>query len=64
MATELITKVFLLSIVIAVVIKYGLGQLEIPASSGWALVGVLLPTLVMTMALLWRLKGGGGRNEA
>ncbi|MFB2772900.1 hypothetical protein ACE1AT_27055 [Pelatocladus sp. BLCC-F211] len=47
-------KVFLLSAVISLLIKYAGPFLFIPATSINALIIVLLPTVMMAIALLWR----------
>ncbi|RAM52441.1 MAG: hypothetical protein C6Y22_06180 [Hapalosiphonaceae cyanobacterium JJU2] len=47
-------KVFLLSAVISLLIKYVGPFLFIPATSINALIIVLLPTVMMAIALLWR----------
>ncbi|KOP27187.1 hypothetical protein AMR41_07545 [Hapalosiphon sp. MRB220] len=50
----LVLKVFLLSAVISLLIKYVGPFLFIPATSINALIIVLLPTVIMAIALLWR----------
>ncbi len=50
----LVLKVFLLSAVISLLIKYAGPFLFIPATSINALIIVLLPTVIMAIALLWR----------
>ncbi len=47
-------KVFLLSAVISILLKEVAPMLLIPVNSTNALVMVLLPTVVMASALLWR----------
>ncbi|TBR58724.1 hypothetical protein BLD44_019010 [Mastigocladus laminosus UU774] len=47
-------KVFLLSAVISLLIKYAGPFVFIPATSINALIIVLLPTVIMAIALLWR----------
>ncbi len=49
-----VLKVFLLSAVISLLIKYAGPFLFIPATSINALIIVLLPTVMMAIALLWR----------
>ncbi|NWF61115.1 MAG: hypothetical protein HXY43_18110 [Fischerella sp.] len=49
-----VLKVFLLSAVISVLIKYAGIFLPIPATATNALILVLLPTVLMAIALLWR----------
>ncbi|BAZ66474.1 MAG: hypothetical protein KME28_21825 [Pelatocladus maniniholoensis HA4357-MV3] len=49
-----VLKVFLLSAVISLLIKYAGPFLFIPATSINALIIVLLPTVIMAIALLWR----------
>jgi hypothetical protein len=51
-----VLKVFLLSAVISLLIKYVGPFLFIPATSVNALMIVLLPTVIMAIALLWRLQ--------
>jgi hypothetical protein len=48
-----ITKVFLASLGISLVIKYGVPYLTLPNSGQLALGLVLLPTVVMAIALGW-----------
>lgn len=50
----LILKVFLLSIVLSLLIKYAAPSLMIPGTDTIALIMVLLPAIVMAIALLWR----------
>ncbi len=48
-----ITKVFLASLSISLIIKYGVPYLALP-SSGWLALGiVLLPTVIVAIALAW-----------
>ncbi|MGJ5673546.1 MAG: hypothetical protein ACR9NN_08055 [Nostochopsis sp.] len=49
-----VLKVFLLSAVISLWIKYAGPFLFIPGTSINALIIVLLPTVIMAIALLWR----------
>lgn len=51
---ELIGKVFLLSAIISILIKYSDQFLSIPATATAALIMVLLPTILMATILLWR----------
>ncbi|MBF2002957.1 MAG: hypothetical protein IGS50_07585 [Synechococcales cyanobacterium C42_A2020_086] len=51
---NVILKVMLASLALAVAIKYGGPMLPIPASAPVALTLVLLPTLLMGIALVWR----------
>ncbi len=49
-----VLKVFFLSVVISLLIKYAGPFLFIPATSVNALIIVLFPTVMMAIALLWR----------
>lgn len=49
-----VVKVFLFSAGLSVLIKYAFPILSIPATPRNALIIVLLPTVVMASALLWR----------
>ncbi|MEC4814874.1 MAG: hypothetical protein SAK29_16580 [Scytonema sp. PMC 1069.18] len=49
-----VLKVFLLSAVLSVLIKYALPYVPVSATATNALIIVFLPTVVMTILLLWR----------
>lgn len=49
-----LTKILVLSAVISAAIKYLGPSLPLPAINGVALVIVLSPTIVMSIALAWR----------
>lgn len=49
-----VLKVFLLSVVISLLIKYVGSFIFIPATSVNALIIVLFPTVIMAIALAWR----------
>lgn len=51
-----VLKVLLLSLGFAIVIKHLAPQLEIPATLTNALLAVLLPSLLLAIALAWRLR--------
>jgi hypothetical protein len=48
-------KLLLLSALISFLIKYASPMFLIPATSTNALILILLPTIIMTAVLLWRL---------
>ncbi|BAY13596.1 hypothetical protein [Calothrix sp. NIES-2098] len=50
----LIVKVFLLSIVLSLLIKYAAPSLMIPGTDAVALIMVLSPAIIMAIALFWR----------
>lgn len=50
----LIVKLLLFSVLLSLLIKYAAPSLEIPATNINALIIVLLPTIIMAIALLWR----------
>ncbi|MDZ7959257.1 MAG: hypothetical protein RMY34_15475 [Aulosira sp. DedQUE10] len=50
----LLAKVFLLSIVLSLLIKYAAPSLMIPQTDTIALVMVLSPPIIMAIALFWR----------
>lgn len=52
--TEFILKVFILSAVLSLIIKYVCPSLNVTAESGLALIIVLLPSIVLAIALWWR----------
>lgn len=54
-----ILKVLFLSAGLSFIIKYLTPQLNIPATATNALVAVILPTLLITVALAWRLRKAG-----
>jgi len=49
-----ILKVFLVSIGLAIAIKYGAPFLSVPVTATAALVGVLSPPLILGLILGWR----------
>ena len=49
-----ITKVILLSLVIALLIKYVCPFLHIPAMGLIAIFSVFMPTVIMAIILIWR----------
>jgi hypothetical protein len=49
-----IVKLLVLSALLSVLIKYVLPSIVIPATATNALIIVLLPTVIMAIALLWR----------
>jgi len=49
-----IVKLLVLSAFLSLLIKYALPSVVIPATDTNALIIVLLPTLIMAIALLWR----------
>ena len=49
-----VLKVFLLSAVLAIVVKYGGRMLPLAPTSSTALIGILMPTLIVALALWWR----------
>ncbi len=49
----LLIKLIGISIVVAVLIKYGAPTLDIPAITLNALIGVMTPAMVMAVFLLW-----------
>lgn len=49
-----ILKVLILSLGIAVLIKYGGPSLAVAGTTGNVLVAVLTPTLILAIALVWR----------
>ncbi|QLE56186.1 hypothetical protein [Nostoc sp. TCL26-01] len=51
---SLIVKLLVMSAVISILLKYVAPSLPIPATAINALILVLLPTVVMAIALLWR----------
>ncbi|MBR8837824.1 MAG: hypothetical protein DSM106950_28415 [Stigonema ocellatum SAG 48.90 = DSM 106950] len=51
---EFVLKVFLLSAGISFLIKYLAPSLSIPMTATNALIMVLLPTVMVAIALLWR----------
>jgi membrane protein implicated in regulation of membrane protease activity len=51
---QFIVKVFLLSALISIAIKYGGPWLRIPASPAIALIAVFLPSVLVAMVLMWR----------
>lgn len=51
----LVFKLFLLSSVLSLLIKYGGESLAIPANTGNVVVIILLPTLIIATLLLWRI---------
>ncbi|OUL27820.1 hypothetical protein BV378_08655 [Nostoc sp. RF31YmG] len=53
----LVVKVFLLSMMLSLLIKYAAPSLMIPGTDTIALVMVLLPAVIMAIALLWRFQG-------
>jgi hypothetical protein len=52
--TLFIIKILFLSTLISVVIKYGGRFLPIPPTTLTALILVLLPTIIIAFALIWR----------
>jgi hypothetical protein len=50
----LVLKVFLFSTLLSFLIKYAAPSLMIPGTDTIALVMVLLPSIVIAIALLWR----------
>jgi hypothetical protein len=58
-----VLKVLLLSTVISILIKYGGGSLNLPATSGTAIGLVLSPTIVMAIALSWRAYNDSRRSR-
>ncbi|WP_017651749.1 hypothetical protein [Fortiea contorta] len=50
----LVLKVFLLSAVLSLLIKYAAPSLAIPGTDTNALIMVLLPNIILAIALLWR----------
>jgi hypothetical protein len=50
-----LAKVLVASLVLSVAIKYGGPMLGIPATPVAALIGVLSPTVIVAIALGWRL---------
>lgn len=54
-----VLKVVLLSAGLALAIKYWAPQFNIPATSANAIVAVVLPSLVLAGALVWRLQNPG-----
>ncbi len=50
-----ITKVILLSLVIALLIKYVGPFLHIPAMGLNAIISVFMPTIIMGIILIWRM---------
>jgi len=52
-----IVKLLVLSALLSVLIKYALPSVPMPATTMNALILVLLPTVVMAIALLWRFQG-------
>ena len=52
--TNVIVKIFLLSAAVSVLIKYGGPSLPVAATSINAWVAVLTPTLILAIALVWR----------
>jgi membrane protein implicated in regulation of membrane protease activity len=50
----LLLKVFLLSTVLSLLIKYAAPSLAIPGTDINALIIVLLPSVILAIALLWR----------
>jgi hypothetical protein len=53
-----VLKVLVLSTVLSLAIKYAAPSLAIANTTLNALIGVLLPTVVMTIALIWRWRTG------
>ncbi|OUL24635.1 hypothetical protein [Nostoc sp. 106C] len=53
----LVVKVFLLSMMLSLLIKYAAPSLMIPGTDTIALVMVLLPAVIMAIALLGRFQG-------
>ncbi|MFB2837113.1 hypothetical protein [Floridanema evergladense] len=51
---EFIVKIFVLSAVLSVIIKYVCPYFKVPAASQIALIIVLSPTVVLAIALWWR----------
>ncbi|MCC5639223.1 hypothetical protein LC593_26045 [Nostoc sp. CHAB 5844] len=49
-----VVKLLLLSALLSGLIKYVLPSVPIPATTTNALILVLLPTMIMAIALLWR----------
>lgn len=49
-----ILKVFILSLGVSVLIKYGGPSLPVGATSVNALIAVLTPSLILAIAFLWR----------
>ncbi|NEO29249.1 MAG: hypothetical protein F6K36_02090 [Symploca sp. SIO3C6] len=67
-----ILKVFIISVGISVLIRYGAPSLPIAATTVNALIGVLTPTLIVAIGLWWRVvqlnreegeRGGKGEGE-
>ncbi|MBW4559812.1 MAG: hypothetical protein KME32_01430 [Mojavia pulchra JT2-VF2] len=50
----LVLKVLLLSTLLSLLIKYVAPSLMIPGTNTIALVSVLLPSVILAIALLWR----------
>jgi hypothetical protein len=59
----LVIKVFALSLVLSIAIKYGGAALPIPATATSALLGVWLPALLMALVLAWRWQQKAGKEE-
>ena len=49
-----VLKVLLLSAVLATVVKYGGRMLPLVPTAPTALVGILMPTVIVALALWWR----------
>jgi hypothetical protein len=60
--TALIVKVFVISAVASAAIKYGGPSLGVATTSGNALIAVLAPTLMLAIALFWRMRKYGQSN--
>ncbi len=56
----LILKVFLLSTLLSISIKYAAPSLAIPGTDINALIIILLPTVILAIALLWRFQAQKG----
>ncbi|HBB32642.1 MAG TPA: hypothetical protein DDZ80_26740 [Cyanobacteria bacterium UBA8803] len=54
-----ILKVLILSVGISVLIKYGGPSLPIDPTTANALIGILAPTFILAIALLWRVRNYG-----
>jgi hypothetical protein len=57
----LVIKVFAVSLAVSIAIKYGGANLPIPATATSALIGVLLPALLMALVLAWRWQYKAGK---
>lgn len=57
---QFVLKIFVISAVLSILIKYGGPFLSIPATGTNALIAVLLPSFLLGGVLLWRGVGRGG----